>query len=569
MGLDNPWLTPYQRSFNSIKAKLISSMRVNIPEVTDFTEGNIFVIIISVFSAIAEVIHYYIDNTARESFFVTARRYSSLYKHAKLVDYHIKSANPASADLILYLNDDQPLKSDILVPVNLEFTSTDGKIWLTSKSVVWGAGTYSIKISVVQKQLYSNERYSLGTYSPGNLIYLPELDTGYFYMEGSMLLYVNNEPWVLVDTFAYSGPNDKVFKVELDSALTPYIVFGDGKFGIIPPYNAAIEAIFCITTGRAGNIPSNSFTSVPNDLLNIDNRIKVLNTQAASGGSDYEDFETLKDHVPLSIKSLGVAITRDDFEAIAKLVPGVDKAYVDYICGRFVRIYITPDGGGVASKALLDLTEQYLNKSKVITTNISVYAAKSAKIYLSANITGKKSYLRTDIYDAVIKALVDEYSYVNSNIGRSVRLSDIYALIDNLPLVDYLEITSLYLLSSPELVTNSGGDVDLNISYFKQLSYTGEAENETYTILIKDNSTYIISSGAKSITGKFGEVLNVVGLFSSFDITIGQNGTGLKYNPGDVYTLYIQPMDKDLTSVHFDIPIFEANNINLTIHEMV
>ena len=163
MGLDNPWLTPYQRSFNSIKAKLISSMRVNVPEITDFTEGNIFVIIISVFAAIAEVIHYYIDNTARESFFVTARRYSSLYKHAKLIDYHIKSANPASADLILYLSDDKPLEGDILIPVNLEFTSTDGKRWLTSKSVVWRAGTYSIKISVVQKQLYSTERYSLGT----------------------------------------------------------------------------------------------------------------------------------------------------------------------------------------------------------------------------------------------------------------------------------------------------------------------------------------------------------------------------------------------------------------------
>ena len=388
-------------------------------------------------------------------------------------------------------------------------------------------------------------------------------------MEGSMLLYVNNEPWILVDTFAYSGPNDKVFKVELDSTLIPYIVFGDGKFGAIPHNNAALETIFCITHGEAGNIPSNSFTQVPNDLLNIDNRIKVLNTQAASGGSDYEDFETLKDHVPLSIKSLGVAITKDDFEAVTKLVPGVDKAYVDYICGRFVRIYITPDGGGIASQALLDLTEQYLNKSKVITTNISVYAAKSAKIYLSADITGKKSYNRTDIYDATIKALVDEYSYVNSNIGRSVRLSDIYALIDNLPLVDYLEITSLYLLSSPELVTNSGGNVDLNISYFKQVSYTGEAENETYSILIKDGSTYTISSGAKYTTGKFGEILNVNGLFSSFDITIGQSGTGLRYNPGDVYTLYIQPMDKDLTAVHFDIPIFEANNINLTIHEMV
>lgn len=569
MGVSNPWLTPYQRSFNSIKAKLISSMRASMPEITDFTEGNIFVIIISLFSAIAEVLHYYIDNTARESFFVTARRYSSLYKHAQLVDYHIKSANPASVDLILYLNDGVPLSATIQIPAGLEFTSSDGKKWLTSKVIIWTANTYSTKISVVQKQLYSEDRYDLGTYSPGNIVYLPEFDTGYYYMEGSMLLYVNDEPWILVDTFAYSNSSDKTFKVEVDSGLKPYIAFGDGKFGAIPPANSKLEAVFYITQGASGNIAAGSFNNVPSQLSSIEGRIKVMNLVAASGGTNYEDFQAIKDHVPLSIKSLGVAITKDDFEAIAKLVPGVDKAYVDYICGRFVRIYITPDGGGVASQSLLDLTEQKLSKSKVITTNVSVYATKTAKIYLSAEITGKKSYNRGDISNAVIKALVDEYSYVNSDIGRSVRLSDIYALIDNLPVVDYLEITSLSLLSSPELVTGGNG-VDLAISYYNQTSYSGSDDStEVYQILVIDSDQYNISSGSINYTGKFGELLSVAGLYSSFDITLGTAPGGLAYNPGSVYQLTVQPMNKDLTAMHFDIPIFEAGNINLTIHEVV
>ena len=76
MATSNEWLTPYQRSFNSIKTKIISTLRNKIPEMTDFSEGNIFIIIVSIFSAIAEVIHYYIDNMAREAFLPTARRYS-------------------------------------------------------------------------------------------------------------------------------------------------------------------------------------------------------------------------------------------------------------------------------------------------------------------------------------------------------------------------------------------------------------------------------------------------------------------------------------------------------------
>ena len=58
MSTNNPWLTPYQRSFDSIKAKLKTSLNKNVPEITDFSEGNIFIIIISIFSAIAEVLHY-------------------------------------------------------------------------------------------------------------------------------------------------------------------------------------------------------------------------------------------------------------------------------------------------------------------------------------------------------------------------------------------------------------------------------------------------------------------------------------------------------------------------------
>ena len=89
--ITNPWLNPLQRSYQQIKTKLINGL-ANIKDkdgkqlVTDFSEGNILVIILSMFAAVAEVLHYYIDNMARETFFSTARKYESLVKHAALVD---------------------------------------------------------------------------------------------------------------------------------------------------------------------------------------------------------------------------------------------------------------------------------------------------------------------------------------------------------------------------------------------------------------------------------------------------------------------------------------------------
>lgn len=573
MATNNPWLTPYQRSYNDIKAKLISELRNRVPEITDFSEGNIFILIISIFAAIAEVIHYYIDNMARETFFPTARRYSSLYKHSKLVDYHIKSAIPASVDLTLYKSNNKPTSTDITIPVNTVFNSIDGKQWLVSKTVLWEKGTYSIKVPVVQKEKVGDpNRIQLGNITSNNpIIYLGDLPADKKYMEGSMVLYIDNEPWILVDTFAYSSSIDKTYKVELDQNLKPYIIFGDGSFGMKPNLNGKVEGVYYLTYGSLGNIEENSFNTVPSSILDIESDIKVINTNPASGGSDYEDFDMLKHHVPLSIKTLGVAITKEDFEAITKMAPGVDKAYVNYICGKYVDIYITPDGGGEASLALRESTLDYVSKSKIITTNLSVSSTHRALIYIDADIYGRRSFTKTDISDQVKKALIEAYSYNTSDINKVVRLSDIYALIDNQSMVDYLNLNKLYLLGYPTPIDNPNTSPELNISSFVQNYFNGVGGSisETMVITILENGYKITDTSQKTHNGQFGQNLTVNNDNVGFAITIGDSTSGLRYNVGDRYNLFIQKMNMDLVPMNYNIPIFKSETINLTIHEVV
>lgn len=582
MPTSNPWLNPFQRSFEDIKSQLISKLKAGVPEMTDFSEGNIFILIISIFAAIAEVLHFYIDNMAREAFLPTARRYSSLYKHAKLVDYHIKAAVPPSVDLTLYRNTGSKIEQDIVIPVNTTFKSNDGKEWLTSKTITWDStqNPYSVKVPVVQKTKVSD--VSLGTITSTNvIIYLGDLPTDQKYVEGSMTLNIGGIPWRLVDTFAYANSVDKVFKVELDTANKPYIVFGDGQFGMRPTIGKEVVGSYYITYGEEANLPENSFgISVPQSLTSIYSDISVSNLYPCSGGSNYETFDMLKGHIPLSVKTLGVAITKDDFEAIAKLVPGVDKAYVDYICGKFVNIYITPDGGGEASMALIDQAYDAISKSKVITTNISVDSTHTASIYLKANITGNKSFSKNDISDQVIKALVENYSYNTSDINKVVRLSDLYALIDNQSMVDYLTITSLYILgypvpqgsptSAPELAP------DLNITYFNQTKFvTGDSEapvnKRTLKVTITEEGYNIsgVDDVDINVDGNYGQMLSISNNNIAFDITIGETTTGLKYNTGDSYLITLQPMNIDLVPSDFNIPIFKSGNIELTINEVV
>lgn len=593
MSTSNPWLTPFQRSYNDIKAKLIQSLNERVPEITDMSEGNIFILTLSIFAGIAEVIHYYIDGMAREAFLPTCRRYSSLYKHAKLVDYHIKSAIPSSVDLTVYMQDGSPFPVDIQVPQNTIFNSKDGKQWITTRNVTIERGTYTYTYKVPVAQKEAVEEVELGTYTSHDIIItLGDLPTDKKYVEGSMVLTIGGEAWTLVDTFAYSGPGDKVYKVELDTTLTPYLVFGDGQFGRKPTIGSLIKGQYYLTYGANGNIPANQFDKVPDVMTDVTSGLTLTNTIAATGGSDYEDFDTLKEHIPLSIKTLGVAITKEDYEAIAMLIDGVDKAYCNYICGKYVEVYITPDGGSEASTELINNVKQRMESSKVLTTRVSVYSTHAAKIYLSAEITGRKSFKSIDISNQVKKALLDAYNYQNSDINKPVRQSDLYALMDNQPMVDFLTITELYLLPYPIAININSQNTEeivsvpaLNITYFKMISFTTSTPESDFencyiqTVIENGNAFYKVYankdlSGNALYSGQYGKPLEVTLTKSKFSLTINLPVENANYENGTVYQLTTQPMGSngrlvDLIPHNYNIPTISSDNITLIINEVV
>lgn len=569
MSINNTWLTPLQRSYQTIKNQLIDKLRAKVPEITDYSEGNIFIILISMFSAIAEVIHYYNDNHARETFFVTARRFDSLHKHGKLVDYHIKSANPASVDLTLYRASGTPITSDIAIPAGTSFTSKDGKNWVSTKTVIWKIGQYVCKVPIEQSEKRYIDLTEIGTVTGTIQIQITGIPNNKLYAEGSMVLTINDVPWTLVETFAYYKSSDLVYKVELDYQSIPYIVFGNGLYGATPPINGVIKANYSITTGVAGNsVDKDQFYTVPTFISEIQSDVRMINTTRATGGSNYETFDMLKEHIPLSIKTLGVAVTREDWEAIARLCPGVDKAYVNYICGRFVEIYITPDGGGIASQTLLDNTMTYLLKRKVITTSISVKPTTLTTIYLSAMVTGKQSFRAVDIINQVKRTLIDNYNQDSSNINKPIRLSDLYATIDNLSMVSHLTITKLFLKPYIINVENIPGQPDLALTNYNQTSFIGDG-TEMFIVTILSSTNYkIIASGNPDVimTGTFGTSMEVQGLKTTFQITLDGS---LNYPEDATYKLITQPMDKDIIPYGYSIPVFDINSITLIINETV
>lgn len=573
MGITNKWLNPYQRSYQQIKAKLVESlMGLKDPQgqklITDYSEGNILIIILSLFAAIAEVLHYYVDNMARETFLSTARRYDSVVKHGALVDYHARAAIAATVDVILSRSiTGNSIGAKLTIPHGTLFTDSSGNSWLSARDVIWYSNVTTCKVPIIQHERYTASALNNMVIPTGDrvILNLGTLPNGKYYEQGSMSLQIGGETWVLVDTFAKSKPTDKHFMVSVDGALNPYIMFGDGTFGKKPAAGAKItNVVFYLTNGTQGNVKSNTITSVPSVISSSITDATVSNAYDAGGGSNYENFTMLKEHIPLSVKTLGVAITKEDFESLAMLVDGVNKAKADYECGRKLTIYISPDGGAVASSELINRVYNLLSQRAPMTTWLKVKSAGKVQIILEMDVTGKKSYKTAEIQTQILTALYNAYSPEQAQIGGSVRVSDIYALIDNLSTVDYLHLTKFYIKPWP---TTIYGNKELNLGQFKLNKAKGSM---TYYITFNSSTTFTVRSVSNGYvtTGSVGSSIQIIDKANGFDFSLDiQNNS---YQSGYRYSITVSEPNHDYEDPGFNLPVFEnASQLTLTVNEIV
>lgn len=573
MGITNKWLNPYQRSYQQIKAKLVESlMGLKDPQgqklITDYSEGNILIIILSLFAAIAEVLHYYVDNMARETFLSTARRYDSVVKHGALVDYHARAAIAATVDVILSRSiTGNSIGAKLTIPHGTLFTDSSGNSWLSARDVIWYSNVTTCKVPIIQHERYTASALNNMVIPTGDRVILNfgTLPNGKYYEQGSMSLQIGGETWVLVDTFAKSKPTDKHFMVSVDEALNPYIMFGDGTFGKKPAAGAKItNVVFYLTNGTQGNVKSNTITSVPSVISSSITDATVSNAYDAGGGSNYENFTMLKEHIPLSVKTLGVAITKEDFESLAMLVDGVNKAKADYECGRKLTIYISPDGGAVASSELINRVYNLLSQRAPMTTWLKVKSAGKVQIILEMDVTGKKSYKTAEIQTQILTALYNAYSPEQAQIGGSVRVSDIYALIDNLSTVDYLHLTKFYIKPWP---TTIYGNKELNLGQFKLNKAKGSM---TYYITFNSSTTFTVRSVSNGYvtTGSVGSSIQIIDKANGFDFSLDiQNNS---YQSGYRYSITVSEPNHDYEDPGFNLPVFEnASQLTLTVNEIV
>jgi hypothetical protein len=451
MKLTNPWLGYIDRGYKQIKNSLITKLRTLVPEVTDTSEGNILVVIISMFSGLGEMLNFYIDNNARESYLATARKFASVVKLVQILDYRIKAKLPASADLyITYLDingNPETITQQGVIPAGTIIRTSNGIPFMTTKTVIVQAGQSFGALQSKQWEKILDDNLGTTTSEPNQKFALP-----LNYSHNSLELSIDDVPWLLKNTLARSKSTDRHFVVNIGEDKVAFIQFGNGINGALPPANSALMGDYYVTEGVSGNdVSSNTITEVDSDLVLPTPAVglKITNPDKPIAGADVESIEDIRINAPYTIRTLLRAVTPQDFKDLVIQADGVAKVDVIYSGGAKVQIYIAPNGGGIASQSLIDETQAFVDDVRILNRKAIVSAAGVTPVVVEMNILTR---FRADKVQAKLdieNELGTRFSFDNQDINGRIAMSDITAAVDNLDRVDTVDITGLYTLPYP------------------------------------------------------------------------------------------------------------------------
>lgn len=549
MILENPgWLGYFDRTYDQIKTNVLTKFQGLVPEITDHTETNPWVKGISIWSAIAEMLGYYIDSRARELFLTSAKKYSSAVKIAKQYDYRVQGATPAAVTLRFSSN--VPASGTINIPVGTKVKTETDVIFTTTTAGVINSGQTFCDVEAMQWEIVPNVALGNSNGQPDQEFILEE-DVA----DGSIALTVSAVAYAEQETLAFSIGTSEHFIAGLNEDTKMVVQFGDGINGKIPPSGQAIVATYYVTQGEAGRVGAGKINQIISAITVPGSEVMSVNNSGnATGGSNFEDLTKLQKRIPLSIRTKYRAVTRQDFIDLAELVAGVERAGVEFDCevDAFVKVYLAPEGGGVASNSLITAVQNYLDERKIITTKVQTQSAGVAEFLITVEAVALPGFSNTNVTNDIQQALLDFFDPVNQDVEGHLTLGDLYQVIEGVRGVRYSQITLLVVIPfarniiTPTNVLNWDREVKpASVSTLKWLiRFTTNAQFE----LFKETD--------------FEGVFLVDNLVVMDEIEFTINGT---HEPGDQYVFYTYAYNQSVFLAEPSIPSTSIGNMTVTV----
>lgn len=272
--------------------------------------------------------------------------------------------------------------------------------------------------------------------------------------------------WHEVNDFLMSNSCDRHFVVE---RLSGEIRFGDGLKGMLPPLGANNIRLRAYKTGGGtpGNKPVKSISQLRASLPLV---ASVVNYEAAYGGQDIEDWNSVYNRGSVYLRHRGRAVTVEDYEdlagnvswqvARAKCYPNQDLASdsADTVKAGVVSLVVVPANSQAEPRPNLDLLRRIwkcIDQVREQSSTLIILGPEYVRISVEAVIVPAYELMESDIVnvcqkrlEAFLHPLTGGENSQGWSFGEKPHQSDLYALLESVSGLEY--VRSLHIISEEE-----------------------------------------------------------------------------------------------------------------------
>jgi hypothetical protein len=261
-----------------------------------------------------------------------------------------------------------------------------------------------------------------------------------------------------------SGPDDRHYVLDRSRGR---VVFGDGVYGKIPPagMNNVLARVYRAGGGTAGNVPAGAIAQL---LGAVPFALGAINPRPADGGAAGEDPRAVLERGPLVLRHRIQAIALADYEALAREAsPAVAlaRALPATSDGRrpapgYVRLIVVPQSQEPRPQPSFELRRRVHNfiaaRMPAAAGGLTVTGPTYTLVGIEAFVTPTNAQEAGSVGDRVRRTLAGLLQPLGGPdgrgwpFGRAVYLSDVAAVLEDVPGVDYVSALHLLLNGSPQ-----------------------------------------------------------------------------------------------------------------------
>jgi Baseplate J-like protein len=456
--LDRPAIDYTDKDFESLRQALLSLATYRLPEWTDRSPSDVGMLLVDLFAYVGDVVSYYQDRIASESFLATAVERRSVLNLLRLIGYELAPPVAASAELTLVFNPPGPGEPTVVtVPHGADFASkatdatpaqefvylgADRQIDLAGPEVTPGAdGKLAFAgLPVRHGRAVTGEILGSSTGEPNQSFVLAsapvipetltvEVDEGAGPVEWQRrqnLLYHVGAGGA-IET---SGADARDYYLQYDEEGRAAVVFGDGEYGRRPPIGRDnVRASYLSGGGAVGNVAAGAIAEAK---AKIEKLASVTNPLPAVGGADAEPLERARRFGPLAFRSGDRAVTLGDYVAIALQAGGVAKVRARTTGWNRVDLYVAPEGEEctAAPDELKRRLVAHFETRRMIGTSVHIQDPVCVPVDVSVELVTEHNYPPETTRQRAEQAVADLLAFRNVDFGRALYVSKIYEAVE-------------------------------------------------------------------------------------------------------------------------------------------